>query len=156
MNKLSAVLYSFFAVYTTAMITTYLVHTGLIEFYDSLEKPIVTPSHDYFRYVWNVIYFLLFIGFYMALISKQNTEQFLDLNALFVIQLFLQILWTFCFFYLQQIWTGIAIIILLDMVAALLMHSLLFINLWSFLLILPYFLWLLFATYLNIFLIFLN
>ena len=156
MNKLPAALYSFLAVYTTAMVTTYLVHTGLVDFYDYLDKPLITPSHDYFRYVWNIIYFLLFTGFYMALTSKQDTDQFLDLNALFIIQLFLQIIWAYCFFYLQQINTGAFVIILLDIVGALLMHSLLFINLLSFFFILPYFLWLLFATYLNIFLIFLN
>ena len=154
--KIKYALYGFFLIAATALVTKYLVDLGLVPFYDLLEKPTVTPKNNYFVYIWNAIYILLFMGFYTALLSKQNREQFLDFNILFILQLFLQILWTFSFFYLQQINTSAIVIIILDMVAALVMHTLFFINIWSFILFIPYFLWLLFATFLNIYIAFLN
>lgn len=154
--KLKYALYSFAVIFFSALMTSYFVRSGLEGFYASLDKPLQTPSNLYFRYVWGGIYLLLFSGFYIALNVKKTTEQTLDLNALFLMQLFLQILWAFCFFYMYQIGLSALIIVLLVMVSALLMHSLFFISRWSFLLFMPYFLWLLFATYLNIFLIFLN
>ncbi len=154
--KIKYALYGFFLIATTALVTKYLVDLGLVPFYDLLEKPVLTPRNDYFVYIWNTIYVLLFLGFYTALLSKQSHEQFLDLNILFISQLFLQVLWTFSFFYLQQINTSAIVIIILDMVAALVMHTLLFINIWSFILFIPYFLWLLFATFLNVYIAFLN
>ena len=154
--KFRLAIYSFMLVFVTASITKYLVNFGLVPFYDLLNVPSVTPDKQYFRYIWNVIYILLFIGFYWALISEQTNAQYADLNTLFIMQLFLQILWTFCFFYIQHITASVLVIILLDVVAALFMHTLFFINIWSFFLILPYFLWLLFATFLNIYIIFFN
>lgn len=148
--------YSFFLIFMTATITSYFVQQGLIPFYDILDKPLYTPEHQYFRYIWCVIYILLFMGYYLALNAKKDLEQTLDLNTLFMMQLFLQILWAFSFFYMQQIVVSAIVIVLLDIVVALLLHTLLFIHRGAFLCFLPYFLWLLFASYLNIFMIFLN
>ena len=156
LTKLRYAFYSFFLIFMTATITSYFVQQGLIPFYDILDKPPLTPKPIYFSYVWSVIYTLLFFGYYFALISQRDLEQSLDLNALFMMQLFLQILWAFSFFYMQQIFISTIVIVLLDIVVALLLHSLFYINLWAFGCFLLYFLWLLFATYLNIFLTGLN
>ena len=154
--KLQYGIYSFALIFVTSLITKYLVNEGLIPFYDILEKPQVTPENNYFKYIWNTLYVLMFLGFYTALLTPQRYEQFYDLNTLFILQLFLQIVWTFSFFYIQQIGVSAVVIVLLDIVAALLMHTLFFINLWSFFLFLPFLIWILFATYLNIFIAFLN
>jgi len=154
--KMQQFLYSFLLVFATAVITKYLVNIGLIPFYDLLNKPVATPPHKYFRYVWNGIYVLLFIGFYVALGAKKSREQSYDLNALFIMALFMQVLWTYCFFYLQQLGASVVVILLLDIISALLMHTLLLVSTTAFFLIMPYFIWLLFATYLNVFIVFLN
>lgn len=154
--RLTQALYTFVLVFITAMLCRYFTSLGIESFYGTLELPSVTPANHYFSYAWGLIYVLLFISFYITLESQKTEEQFYDANALFVTQLFLQILWTFSFFYLEQLWASAVVIILLDMVVALLMHTLLFINGWAFVLMLPYLLWLLFATYLNVMLVFLN
>ncbi|MBO5284599.1 MAG: tryptophan-rich sensory protein [Alphaproteobacteria bacterium] len=154
--RLTQALYTFVLVFITAMLCRYFTSLGIDSFYGTLELPAMTPENHYFSYAWTVIYVLLFISFYITLESQKTEEQFYDANALFVTQLFLQILWTFSFFYLEQLWASAAVIVLLDMVVALLMHTLLFINGWAFVLMLPYLLWLLFATYLNVMLVFLN
>ena len=149
-------IYAFLLILGTALLSQYLVNQGLVPFYDLLDVPEITPDKSYFRLVWNILYILLFFSFYTALSSKQTTEQFIDVNILFILQFFLQILWTFSFFYLQQLIASAAVILLLDVVAAMLLHTLFFINSWSFFLMLPYFIWLLFATYLNIFISYWN
>lgn len=154
--KISQALYSFVLVFITAWLTKYLVDMGIVPFYDTLSVPDITPDRHYFPYVWGIIYVLMFISFYLALISPKTSEQFYDINALFATQLFLQILWAFSFFFLHQLWASAVVIVLLDLAVALLMHSLFYVNLLSFALMLPYLFWILFATYLNIFIIFLN
>lgn len=154
--RVTQALYTFVLVFITAMLCRYFTGLGMESFYGTLELPAIAPANHYFSYAWAVIYVLLFISFYITLESQKTEEQFYDANALFVTQLFLQILWTFSFFYLEQLWASAVVIILLDMVVALLMHTLLFINGWAFVLLVPYLLWLLFATYLNVMLVFLN
>lgn len=154
--KIMQALYSFVLVFVTAWISKYIVDLGLIPFYDMLDKPTFTPDKNYFSYAWWLIYCLQFISFYIVLASKKTIEQFDDANALFASQLFLQIVWVFSFFYMQQLGASAIVIILLDMVAALMMHTFIFINLWSFILLLPYLAWLMFATVLNIYIYFMN
>ncbi len=154
--KIMQGLYSFVLVFATAWISKYIVNQGLIPFYDLLEKPTFTPDGKYFSYAWMSIYFLLFVSFYLILSSRKTLEQFDDANALFASQLFLQIVWNFSFFYMQQIGASAIVIVLLDMVVALMLHTFIFINLWSFILLLPYLAWLIYATILNIYIYFLN
>ncbi|MCM1324427.1 MAG: tryptophan-rich sensory protein [Acetobacter sp.] len=154
--KMMQGLYSFVLVFVTAWISKYIVDLGLVPFYDLLEKPEFTPEGKYFSYAWMLIYFLQFISFYLILDTRKTIEQFDDANALFVSQLFLQIVWVFSFFYMQQLGASAIVIVLLDMVVALMLHTFIFINLWSFILLLPYLAWLMFATVLNIYIYFLN
>ena len=154
--KLMQGLYSFVLVFITAWISKYIVEQGLIPFYDTLEKPSFTPEKHYFSYAWTTIYFLQFISFYLVLNSQKTLEQFDDANALFTSQLFLQIVWVFSFFYLEQLGASAIVILLLDMVVALMMHTFIFINLWAFVLMLPYLAWILYATILNIYIYFIN
>lgn len=154
--KIMQGLYSFILVFITALIGKYITDQGMIPFYDMIDKPSITPENQYFSYAWMIIYVLLFVSFYIVLLSKKSFEQFDDANVLFICQLFLQILWTFSFFFLHQTISSAIVIILLDMVVALMMHTFLFINLWAFVLLLPYLCWILFATYLNIYIAIMN
>lgn len=149
-------LYAFSLVALTAWISKYFVHIGLVPFYDLLDVPEITPDKHYFAYIWNVLYTLLFFSFYIALMRFQTLEQFYDLNTLFVTSLFVQILWTFSFFYLQMIAVSAIVIVLLDLIAIMLMHTLWEISKAATWLFVPYIIWLFFATYLNISIIFLN
>ncbi len=154
--KIMQGLYAFVMVFITALIASYITRQGLYPFYDLLIKPEMTPENQFFSIAWTINYILLFISFYLVLRTPKTLEQFDDANALFVCQLFLQILWTFCFFFLHQITASAIVIVLLDMVVALMLHTFLFINLWSFILLLPYLIWILYATYLNVYIAFVN
>lgn len=149
-------LYSFMLVLATALLTKYFVTQGIDIFYGSLNLPEATPDNSYFSYIWRALYILLFISFFLILRADKPQELADDAGALFVSQLFLQILWAFSFFYLEQLTAAAIVIVLLDIVAALMIHTFFFISKTAFVLTLPYMLWLLFATYLNIYILFIN
>ena len=92
-------LYSFILIFITAIVSKYFTDIGLEAFYDTINIPQSSPENNYFRYIWRGIYVLLFLSFYIILLSKKSISEFDDANSLFVSQLFLQILWTFSFFY---------------------------------------------------------
>jgi len=149
-------LYAFSLVALTAWISKYFVNIGLVPFYDLLDVPEPTPDKRYFRHIWNVLYVLLFLSFYIALVKFETLEQFYDLNTLFVSSLFVQILWTFSFFYMQMIGVSSVVIVLLDLIAVMLIHTLWGISKASAWLFMPYLVWLFFATYLNISIVIMN
>ena len=156
MEKISNALYSFALVFITAVMAKFFTFAGLEYFYDSLVISPITPEKMYFSYVWMFNYFLLFLSFYIVLESKKSIEQFKEANYLFILLLFMQVLWTFSFFYMEQIVISAIVIVLLDIVAGLMLHTFFYINKWSFILLIPYLLWILFASYLNIFISMMN
>ncbi len=156
MDKISNALYSFALVFITAVMAKFFTFAGLEYFYDSLVISPITPEKMYFSYVWMFNYFLLFLSFYIVLESKKSIEQFKEANYLFILLLFMQVLWTFSFFYMEQIVISAIVIVLLDIVAGLMLHTFFYINKWSFILLIPYLLWILFASYLNIFISMMN
>ena len=156
MDKISNALYSFTLVFITAVMAKYFTFTGLEYFYDTLAISPLTPEKVYFSHVWMFNYLLLFISFYIVLESKKTIEQFKEANYLFILLLFMQVLWCFSFFYMEQIVISTVVIVLLDIIAGLMLHTFLYINKWAFVLLIPYLLWILFATYLNIFISMMN
>lgn len=154
--KFAQMIYSFVLVLFTAILSKYFVDIGLDSFYETINVSNATPENNYFTYVWRIIYFLLFLSFYIILISKKTTEQFNDANVLFVLQLFLQVLWCFSFFYMGQFIASSIVIVLLFLLVLLMMHSFFQINKLAFGLNIPYAIWILFASFLNIYISFAN
>ena len=154
--KLIQGLYSFILVFATFVVSKYFTDMGLEDFYISINLPNETPDNDYFKIIWRGLYGLLFLSFYIILLSKKNIEEFEDANMLFIMQLFLQILWTFSFFVMGQILASFIVILGLDIVAFLMGLAFFRINKWALAIILPYYCWILFASYLNGWIVFLN
>lgn len=148
--------YVFCMVMLTAWLCKYFVQFGLVPFYDLLDVPQTTPDKRYFVYIWNILYGLLFLSFYLGLVKLKTLEQLYDVNSLFVISFFIQVLWTFSFFYLQITWVAGIVIVLLDLIALMLLHTLWDISKAAAWLFVPYLLWLFFATYLNVFIVIMN
>lgn len=156
LSKFTYGIYSFFLIFLTSFLAHYFTEKGISAFYGSLALPQHTPENHYFSYAWALIYFLLFISFFLVLTAKATHRLRSEAHFLFVCQLFLQILWTFSFFYTELLTSSAIVIVLLDILVALMMHTFFFISKTAFILTVPYMLWLLFATYLNIFIVMLN
>ncbi|MBR5154388.1 MAG: tryptophan-rich sensory protein [Alphaproteobacteria bacterium] len=156
MLKVIQLFYSLTLVLATALISKYFTDNGLLNFYMMLEIPDVVPPNNYFKIIWRGLYVLLFLSFYIILLSKKTIEQFDDANALFISQLFLQILWCFSFFYMEQLIASSIVLLALILVSLLLAHTFLKINKWAFVLLIPYIAWLFLALSFNVSIVFVN
>lgn len=121
--------------------------------YDSLNKPPLSPPQILFPIVWGVLYILMVIS-YGILKSKSLTDKTIDF--VYYIQLAVNLLWPIAFFVLKWRLLALVIIIILDVfvfVMGLLFYSK---DKLAGILQIPYFLWIIFATYLNLMIFILN
>ena len=122
--------------------------------YKSLIKPILAPPDWVFAPAWGILYLMILSSFFVFLISKHENKKFGYLY--FFIQLFLNIIWTPIFFSLQNIGLAFLVILLLDIFVFFTIYEFLKISKLAGLLLVPYLLWILYATYLNGGYLFLN
>lgn len=124
--------------------------------YTSLQKPVLTPPNWIFAPVWTILYILMGITLFL-LVKKTGKLSYIKLALfLFVIQLFLNGLWSYVFFGLKSLLGGIFIIIPLWIVIIMCIREFRFISVASSWLMVPYLLWISFAAYLNIAVFLLN
>lgn len=117
--------------------------------YNSLNKPVLTPSDWVFAPVWSILYILMTISLILVVKAKNTRNKRLALT-IFFLQLLLNLIWTPVFFGAQRIgFAGIICSILLILVV---INIRLFykISKPAAYLLVPYFLWMCMATYLNI------
>lgn len=131
------------------------VNSSLNMWFASLNKPFLNPPNFVFMPVWTVLYLSLAIFIWM-LDREQYTPLTRKAKQLFVWQLILNFLWTPIFFGTHSILGGMIVLLVLDILVFRLISLSFKINKVSAFIILPYFLWLLYATYLNIGLFILN
>lgn len=113
--------------------------------YNSLVKPPLSVPSIAFPIIWSILY--LFIGItYYSFRNKSDNE---DIIKLYYVQLFVNLIWPILFFTFKLRFISILWILLLDVLVALLIKKLEK-NRNLFYLLIPYLLWTLFATYLNI------
>ncbi len=124
--------------------------------YINLSKPLLSPPNWVFGPVWITLYLLM--GISLFIIWNKGLNDTFRKNAfyLFIIQLVFNSLWSIVFFGMHQLLLSVVVIIMLWL--------LIFINIVHFgkisktagLLLIPYLLWVSFATYLNISIYLLN
>lgn len=124
--------------------------------YAELIKPSFSPPNWVFGPVWVVLYLLMGVSVY--LIWKEGTKKKRVKIALFyfLIQLFFNFLWSAVFFGLHQPLLAFVDIILLFGAIILTMVKFNKISKVAFYLLIPYLVWVSFATILNVSIVFLN
>lgn len=148
MENLIKFLYSFFAVAITAAICAYFVGFGLKVFYHSLVLPPLMPPDKMFPLAWSVLYALMVISFYLVLRQGDDTAV-QKASMLFLGQLFLQMVWTYLFFYSAYFLFALIVMLLLLITVISMINRFKDINKMAGNLQYPYLLWLLFALYMN-------
>lgn len=126
------------------------VTSGSIDgWYASLNRPPGTPPNWVFDPVWSVLYFMIGISF--ALVWHKLGRAFFKSPAftVFAVQLLLNLAWTPVFFGAH--WIGVALLIIIAMIGSILLTIRKFSPhskpaAW---LLVPYLLWVCYATYLN-------
>lgn len=115
--------------------------------YPLLRKSSLTPPGYVFAIVWFVLYVLM--GVSVALVSRARTNYSWVLVLLFYMQLLLNLMWSFCFFFLQLPLLALVVLFALMLCVAAYVVGAYDRHRWASLLNVPYLLWLLFAAYLN-------
>ena len=121
--------------------------------YNYLVNPPLSPPSYLFPIVWSILYLLIGISYYIY--RKKNNDNPLTIK-LYYIQLILNYLWSIIFFTLKL--RTLAVIWIIELVITIIYLMIRFYKeeRTSFYLFIPYILWVLFATYLNIGIVVLN
>lgn len=124
--------------------------------YADLTKPPFNPPNWVFGPVWTVLYLLMGIALYIVWTrGKEGRNKRLGM-LYFWIQLTFNLVWSFVFFGSQSLLGGLAIILLLLLFISLTMVYFKRISKLAFALLIPYLMWVTFATILNLSLFLLN
>jgi len=123
--------------------------TSLSTWYKHLKKPALAPSGRIISRVWIVLYVLMGISAY--LISRRESDHAGAKGALslYRFQLMLNVLWSWAFFYLRSPLAGLAVISFLWLSILATIMKFRKISAAAAILLVPYLLWVSFATYLN-------
>lgn len=123
--------------------------------YNKLNKSSLTPQSWIFSVVWPILYFILFVSFIIIKNSKKCIK-FCNPLKYFSIQLVFNLLWTTLFFkYKRTILAliDILLIILFTIITIIKFHN---IDKFASYILIPYLIWLVFAFYLNLYIVIFN
>ena len=124
-----------------------LVTNADTSWYESI-KPNITPPSIVFPIVWSILFILISISLYFLWINAKKKQR-KQVAFIFGINLILNALWSYLFFGLQKpLFAFYDIILLWISIVGMLVVSYK-INKASFYMLIPYFLWVSFASYLN-------
>lgn len=123
-----------------------LIISGSID-YNTLQKPFLSPPSILFPIVWTILYILMGIS-YGILQSNQLVDE--KINMIYYLQLAVNALWSIFFFTLKWRLFAFLWIILLDVLVIVMIKKFYDKNKTAGLLQIPYIIWTLFATYLNL------
>jgi benzodiazapine receptor len=141
---------------SAGFIGSFFTVTNIDSWYSTIEKPSFNPPNWVFGPVWTTLYILMGVSLYLVwktdLSIKTNRKQI----GLFIIQLVFNSIWSIVFFGLQQIIWALIVIILLWILILLTIISFKKISMKASMLLIPYILWVSFATVLNYSILILN
>ena len=115
--------------------------------YFSLTKPYLTPPAWIFAPVWSFLYLTISFSFVLYFLKKDENK---GLGYLyFLVQMILNLIWTPVFFGTKNILLALIVIILMDVFIILTIKKFYEVRKFAGLILIPYLIWTLFATYLN-------
>lgn len=118
--------------------------------YNALDLPPLSPPDYVFGIVWPILYLMIAIAGYLIIFSdKPSSRLKFVASGLFWLQLLLNFIWSIIFFNEYYLW-GVVVILLLDIIVLLCLFFFSMINRIASYLLIPYMIWILFATYLTI------
>ena len=121
-------------------------------FYQTLERPFFAPPSWLFPVVWTILYLLMGISYYIVRNQSDNPL----IKQIFYLQLFFNLLWPIIFFMFEQLLLSSIWIIGLDILIIVMILIFIQVDKKAGYLQIPYLLWTLFATVLNISIYILN
>jgi translocator protein len=125
------------------------VGDGFNSWYSTIEKPAFTPPNWVFGPVWTILYLLMGVAAFLVWRKGLQLRTVRIALGWFLVQLVLNTLWTPIFFGLHHIGWAFAVIVLLWVAIAVAMYCFSRVSTTAAILLVPYLLWVSFATVLN-------
>ena len=137
------------------VVSSYFTFTAIDSWYMALNKPSFNPPNWIFWPVWTTLYILIGISFY--LVWSQNFWSHKNrLKITYFSQLFLNFTWSFTFFYLENPFLWFINIIALWLIIIYTIILFYRVDKIAGYLLIPYLLWVSFASLLNLYIMILN
>lgn len=157
--NLKLLIFSLAVCFLAGGVGSYFTAPSIAGWYSSLNKPFFNPPNFLFGPVWSILYILMGISLYLVITTKaapkKKTEQARGVKF-FLLQLGLNTLWSILFFGMRNpLFAYVEIIFLLGAIF-LTGYSFYSVNKKAGLMLIPYFLWVSFASVLNLFIVILN
>lgn len=130
--------------------------TAIQSWYVTLNKPFFSPPNWVFGPVWTLLYFCMGISLYLLWQQGAKKKHVRSALQVFFAQLFVNFLWSPVFFGLRSPELGILVISILWMLIVVTLKRVYRVSIVAFVLLIPYFLWVSFASVLNISIAILN
>ncbi len=124
--------------------------------YDVMQKPPLSPPAFLFPVVWTILYAVMGTSAYLVFNSRKPQYEKGGALKIYGVQLIVNFFWSIIYFRLEMRGVALLDIILLDMLVVLMIIRFYRIRQISGIMNVPYLLWLLFATYLNLATVILN
>lgn len=122
---------------------------AISDWYVTLEKPTFAPRNWIFGPVWISLYFLMGVSLYMVWKDELKSKTGNTFFVIFGIQLILNALWSFLFLGLRSPLLGLLDIILLDIMVIVTIIYAKSLSKLAMILLIPYLVWIIFASFLN-------
>ena len=119
------------------------------DWYNSLNTPLFMPPDWIFAPIWIILYLMIFASFWIFLKAKSPVKKSLAI-IFFLVQLLLNFIWSTVFFTRTDIQGGLVIVIFMWIFILFTIIEFFKTSKLSSYLLIPYFLWVSFALYLNI------
>lgn len=124
--------------------------------YNGLIKTGLTPPGWVFSVAWTILYFLLGWALYLIIIGARKHTAKMRAYILFVVQLLLNAAWSYVFFGAHMPGVALVILLALFIASAWMAREFDHINRHAAIMIVPYLLWLMFAFYMNAYIVWMN
>jgi benzodiazapine receptor len=118
------------------------------DWYEGLQRPPLTPPNWVFGPVWTVLYIMIAISIFLF-VKNYKTGTGFGIYSLLALHLIANLSWTGLFFRVQSPGLALIDIVILDVTLMLMIYYFWQTNRIASILLWPYLLWVLFATYLN-------
>lgn len=127
-----------------------LLSGGFKDFFDKYEQPPLQPPQWLFPVVWVILYAIMGVSAYLIHMAETDSISRKNAMTLYWGQLAVNFSWSIIFFRFELLWAAVAVILLLLALIISMIISFRKICPLAAYLNLPYLVWVVFATYLNI------
>lgn len=136
-------------------ISWFATSNSISSWYTYLEKPFFNPPNWIFWPVWTILYIIIWISFYIVWKNNFWIKK-ITTKIIYFLQLFFNFTWSFSFFYFENPLLWLVNISILWILIVLNIYYFYKINKISWLILIPYLLWVSFASLLNLYIFLLN